>query len=180
MGLRPARTMRKPDSQAWARYSKKNPKKNYIKAMPHIAIHIFDMGSKKSDYEIKLELVSKEDIRIRSNALEAARQAANKYLEKSIPGNYYLKILTYPHHVIREHKMLTMAGADRLSQGMTLAFGRPTYTAAVLRKGQTLMLLETYSKYKEIAKESLERARKKLSGNYKIKVEQIANPSTVR
>jgi large subunit ribosomal protein L10e len=179
MGLRPARTMRNPDSQSWARYSKKNPKKNYIKAMPHIAIHIFKMGVEKKDYDLRLELISKNDIRVRSNALEAARQAANKLLEKSIPGNYYLRILTYPHHVIREHKMLTMAGADRLSQGMTLAFGRPTYTAAVLRKDQTLMYLETYSKFKEIAKESLERAKKKLSGDYKIKVEQVANPSAV-
>jgi len=62
---------------------------------------------------------------------------------------------------------------------MTLAFGRPTYTAAVLRKDQPLMYLETYSKFKKIAKESLERARKKLSGEYKIKVEQLANPSAV-
>jgi large subunit ribosomal protein L10e len=179
MGLRPARTMRNPDSQPWARHSRKNPKKNYIKAMPHIAIHIFKMGVEKKDYDLRLELVSKKDTRVRSNALEAARQATHKLLEKTIPGNYYFRILTYPHHVVREHKMLTMAGADRLSQGMTLAFGRPTYTAAVLRKDQTLMYLETYSKFKKIAKESLERAKKKLSGDYKIKVEQVANPSAV-
>ena len=179
MGLRPARTMRNPDSQPWARYSRRNPKKNYIKAMPHVAINIFKMGVEKNDYDLQLELVSKTDIRLRSNSLEAARQAANKLLEKNIPGNYLLRVLTYPHHVVREHQMLTMAGADRLSQGMTLAFGRPTYTAAVLKKDQTLMYLKTYSKFKKVAKESLERAKKKLSGDYKIRVEQIANPSAV-
>lgn len=169
MGLRPARTMREPKSQPWARFSIKVAKKNYIRARPHTPIQIFDMGTNKKDYDLTLYLTSDQDILIRSNAMEASRQAANKYLEKEIPGNYFLKVLTYPHYVIREHKMLTMAGADRLSQGMTLAFGRPSYTSAILKEGQPLFVLKTYSKYKDIAKEALERAKKKLSGKYTIK-----------
>ncbi len=56
---------------------------------------------------------------------------AYKYLSKYVGDpNFYLKINVYPFHVIRENKMLAMAGADRLQQGMRLAFGVPSGRAA--------------------------------------------------
>ena len=66
---------------------------------------------------------------LRSNALEAARQVANKHLESELVNNYYLTVVTYPHNVIREKKRATGAGADRLSQGMSLSFGSPSSIA---------------------------------------------------
>ena len=42
--LRPARSVRGIHSQAWARYSVKKPKKNYVKSLPHTSLMIFNMG----------------------------------------------------------------------------------------------------------------------------------------
>ncbi len=134
--LRPGRTCRTPNSQAWARYSQKKPRKNYIRALPHTSIQIFDMGKDNAEYTTKITLVSDQPIQLRSNALEAARQVANKHLEAAIPARYYLKLLVYPHNVISEHKMAAGAGADRVSRGMSLAFGRPISVAARIKANQ--------------------------------------------
>jgi large subunit ribosomal protein L10e len=54
-----------------------------------------------------------------SEALEAARICANKYLVK-IAGKegFHLRVRAHPYHVIRINKMLSCAGADRLQTGM--------------------------------------------------------------
>ena len=99
--IRPARTVRDIHSQAWARYSQKKPKKNYIRALPHTSLLVFNMGVDKDNYDLKATLNTTYPIQLRSNALEAARQIINKYLEIKIPGGYYFKVLVYPHNVIR-------------------------------------------------------------------------------
>jgi hypothetical protein len=49
-----------------------------------------------------------------SNALEAARICANKYLIKSVgKDNFHVRIRVHPYHVVRINKMLSCAGADR-------------------------------------------------------------------
>ena len=173
MRIRPARTTRKLNSQAWARYSIKKPKKNYIKALPHTSLLIFRMGVDKPDYDIRFLLKSEQDIQLRSNALEAARQAANKYLEKEIPGNYFFRVIKYPHNVLREKRMATGAGADRISQGMTLAFGKPSAVAARVYEGDPVFELKVDSNNRKIAYTALKRAASKLSGTYKIVAEKI-------
>jgi large subunit ribosomal protein L10e len=173
MRIRPARTTRKLNSQAWARYSIKKPKKNYIKALPHTSLLIFRMGTDKPDYDIRLLLTSEQDVQLRSNALEAARQAANKYLEREIPNGYFLRVITYPHNVLREKRMATGAGADRISQGMTLAFGKPSAVAARVFEGEPVFELKTDSSKRKVAYTALKRAASKLSGTYKIVVEKI-------
>ncbi|MGC8586819.1 MAG: 50S ribosomal protein L16 [Candidatus Micrarchaeia archaeon] len=177
MRLRPARATRKINSQAWARYSLRKPRKNYIKALPHTSLLIFKMGVDKPDYGMKLILEAENDVQLRSNAIEAARQAANKYLEREIPGNYFFRVLTYPHNVLREKRMATGAGADRISQGMTLAFGKPTAVAARVSRGQALFEVKIPSEKKEIGYEALRRSKSKLSGLYKIIRQDLGNAS---
>ena len=46
-----------------------------------------------------------------------------------------LKIYPFPHHIQRENKMLTGAGADRMQTGMQLSFGKPIAKSALLKKG---------------------------------------------
>ncbi len=166
--LRPARTVRDISSQPWARYSQKKPKKNYIRALPHTSLLVFNMGADKENYDLKVTLNTTYPIQLRSNALEAARQIINKYLEVKIPGGYYFKVLVYPHNVIREHKMATGAGADRISQGMSHAFGKPIGLAARLIKGQPVFMIKTTKQNMPIIREAFSRARSKLSGNYKV------------
>lgn len=175
MKLRPARTMRYIGSQAWSRYSVKKPKKNYVKALPHTSLLIFRMGVSKPDYEVTITLNSDQYVQLRSNSLEAARQVANKYLEREIPGAYFFRIVTYPHNVIREKKRATGAGADRLSQGMSMSFGKPVSIAARVRQGQAVLELKLNNSSRAVGKEALRRAASKLTGTYSVLMQETKN-----
>ena len=75
-----------------------------------------------------------------SEALEAARIAANKYMVKNAgKETFHLRVRVHPYHVLRINKMLSCAGADRLQQGMRGAFGKPLGTCARVAIGQILM-----------------------------------------
>ena len=168
MGIRPARSFRDPDKVAWTRWSKKKQNKNYIKAMPHRHLTNFRMGNKDGDYNVVYHLVAKNTYYHRDNALEAARKAANGYLEKKISGKYYFIINVYPHHVIRENKMVAGAGADRIQQGMRRSFGKPTHVAALVEEGQKLFTIYANSENESEIHEAMKRAARKLSGSFKI------------
>ncbi len=161
MPLRPGRCYR--------RLKRPYTRTEYIAGAPYVQIPRFELGNTKPkerarfDYVVKL--VSEEAGQMRANALEAARQMAYKYLSKYVGDpNFYLKIAVYPFNVIRENKMLAMAGADRLQQGMRLAFGVPTGRAVrVLRPDTVIMYVEIEGKNLAHAKEALRRAASKLS-----------------
>ncbi|MBS7618618.1 50S ribosomal protein L16, partial [Candidatus Bathyarchaeota archaeon] len=121
------------------------------------------MGNPNGNFKYETRLIALEDAQIRHNALEAARMATNKFLEEKLGGKeYFLKILVYPHHVLREHKIMTGAGADRLSEGMRRAFGRPAGLAARVKKGQNIMILRTAENGLSFAKEALTRGASKM------------------
>ncbi|MCL4387526.1 50S ribosomal protein L16 [Candidatus Marsarchaeota archaeon] len=170
--LRPARTFRYIFSQAWARYSQKKPRKNYIRAKPHTSLLVFNMGVDKPDFDTVLTLTTKQAIQLRSNSIESARQMINKHMELMAPGDFYFKVLVYPHMIIREHRMATGAGADRISQGMSHAFGKPVSVAARLREGQPIFMVKTKAKNVPHVREAFRRASSKLSGLYKLNIEQ--------
>lgn len=171
--IRPARTCRDISSQAWSRYSQKKQKKNFVRALPRRSILQFNMGTVSDSYDMKATLDAEHFIQLRSNALESARQAANRYLEAKIPGMYSFKVLVYPHNVIREHKIASGAGADRVSQGMSHAFGRPVGVAARVRARQGVLMVKTYSQNKAVVREAFRRASSKLSGHYKVGLSAI-------
>ena len=59
--------------------------------------------------------VSDEKEQLTSEALEAARVSANKYMGKYAgKDNFHMRIRAHPFHVLRINKMLSCAGADRL------------------------------------------------------------------
>lgn len=59
--------------------------------------------------------VSDEKEQLTSEALEAARVSANKYMSKFAgKDNFHMRIRAHPFHVLRINKMLSCAGADRL------------------------------------------------------------------
>jgi large subunit ribosomal protein L10e len=175
VGLRPARTCREIKKVAWTRFSQKKPKKSYISSMPHTNLVNFRMGVKKPEYNVKYELVAKKPIQLRDNALEAGRQAANKYLEKTLPSNYYFHLRVICHNVLRENKMIAGAGADRLQKGMRASFGRPTDRAARIQKNQAILSIETFEQNEKFVKEALRRMRLKLSGSWTIKKSLMKN-----
>jgi large subunit ribosomal protein L10e len=143
--------------------------------MPHLSLLVYNMGDPKKNYEVQYDLCSETDIQLRDNALEAARQAANKYLEKRIPNQYYFFVRVYPHNVIRENKMIAGAGADRLQKGMRAAFGRPTDRAARIRAGQAVFTFKSLAEHRQHIMEAIRRAKAKMSGKYYVNETPIAS-----
>src|SRR3989344_6316461 len=111
--------------------------KGYIKAFPAHKISRFEMGDKKKQFAYKVKLVSKDTLQLRQNAIESARMIINRNLQNTLNGNYFLQINVYPHHAIRENKMLGGAHADRIQSGMAHSFGKVSNTAAQVKKGKT-------------------------------------------
>ena len=65
---------------------------------------------------------------------------------------------TYPHQILRENKQATGAGADRVSQGMRLSFGKNVGTAARVQRGQTVISIKTEPENYLAAKDALRKA----------------------
>ncbi len=157
MPLRPARCYTHFSGPPYTR-------REYIHGVPPPKITKFEMGNRDmmENAEVKGELVVVEAGQIRHNALEAARIAVNKYLSSTVgDANFYFRIKVYPHHVLRENKMMAFAGADRLQDGMRQAFGKPIGTAARVYPGH--VVLEVWGKKKDMdhIKEALRRGANK-------------------
>jgi large subunit ribosomal protein L10e len=76
--------------------------------------------------------------------------------------NFHLKLRVFPHHVLRENKQATGAGADRVSEGMRLAFGKAVGTAARVEKGQAIFTTYTTAQYLDKTKMALRAGGHKL------------------
>jgi len=133
------------------------------------------MGNRKraeaGDFEICLELQVDNSCQIRDTALEAARQVANSTIrDEAGAEDYALRIHTYPHQILRENKQATGAGADRVSQGMRLSYGKNVGTAARVKRGQTVVSVRTNANNYAAARESLRKAGCKFPTPCTIKV----------
>ena len=161
MGLRRAHCYRW-DSQPYTRFSN-NPSASFITGVPGMKITKFDMGDPNGGWEIRVDMVCDADMQIRHNALEAARQTATRCLEKALgKKGFYMKIRVYPHHVLRENKQATGAGADRVQTGMRQSFGKPVGKAARVHKGQEIISISVPADKLAVAKEALRKAKAKL------------------
>ncbi len=120
--------------RAYTRKSKYKVK-GYIKAAPICKLQKFNFGDNKTTFPHKVFLLSKERIQVRQNALESARTSVVRRLTTTLGKNYHFQIRAYPHHVLRENKMIAGAGADRMQTGMQLSFGKTAGLAAQLKEG---------------------------------------------
>merc|ERR1719273_2360838 len=112
-----------------------------------------------------MHLISKEKIQISSEALEAARITANRYLITMCgKDHFHCRIRVQPFHVTRINKMLSCAGADRLQTGMRHAWGKPMGTAARVNIGSVLMSVRVKDADKPHALEAMRRTAFKLPG----------------
>ena len=153
---------RKPASM-YRRTERPYTRREYMGGVPGSKVVHYDMGNLQDDFPVNLTLVVKEPCQIRHTALEAARVAANRYLLKQCGRTgFHLKLRVYPHHVIRENKQATGAGADRVSSGMRRAFGKAVGTAAQVVAGQKVFTLGVTPEFLEDAKTALTRAGHKL------------------
>jgi large subunit ribosomal protein L10e len=140
--------------------------------VPDPKIRIYDVGMKRSDVDAFphcVHLVSWEKENVSSEALEAARIAANKYMTKFAGKEaFHLRVRVHPFHVLRINKMLSCAGADRLQTGMRGAFGKPQGVCARVQIGQILLSIRCRDNHAAVAAEALRRAKFKFPGRQKV------------
>lgn len=133
MARKPASMYRQVKGMAYTR-------RKFMGGVPNSRIQQFDMGNLNEEFPVILDLKVTNRVQIRHTALEAGRIAANKVLTKEAGvANYHLKVRVYPHIVLRENKLATGAGADRVSSGMRQAFGKNVGTAARLERNQVIL-----------------------------------------
>merc|ERR1712117_490339 len=156
MGRRPARCYRYCKNKPY-------PKSRFCRGVPDPKIRIYDLGSKKASvmsFPLHIVMVSDELEQLSSEALEAARICANKYMTNHIgKESFHLRIRCHPFHVTRINKMLSCAGADRLQTGMRGAYGKPQGLVARVRIGQPLMSIRVRDHHEAHAYEALRRAK---------------------
>jgi large subunit ribosomal protein L10e len=148
-------------------------RKEYIKGFPPPKIVKFTMGDTKGTWDYEARLIALQRTQIRHSALEATRVATNRVLMDKLINDYLLKILPYPHIILRENKMIFGAHADRLQQGMRRSFGRTIGTAARVEPGQTLVTVRVKTNGLETAKESLKRGSAKLPIPCRIVIQKL-------
>jgi len=152
-------------------------RRKYIKSTPPLRVVKFTMGEPSEDYEYTVELVSQEKKAVSGRSLESARIAANRLMaEKYGAKGYFLRVCVYPHEIVRMHKFMGFAGADRLSQGMRRAFGKPSARAARVNNGQTVLSISTNRERVEDAKAALKRAGMKLPFTFRVEVRKRPPP----
>jgi large subunit ribosomal protein L10e len=165
MGRRPARCLRIQKNKVYV-------KSRYCRGVPDAKIRIFDCGAKKTnvrDFPFVAHLVSNEKEQISACALEAARVTCNKYLTKNAGKDaYHIRTRCHPYHVVRQNKMLSCAGADRLSSGMRGSYGKPMEVTARVDIGDILISIRAKDPTGPKVIEALRRAKFKFAGNQKI------------
>ncbi len=144
MALRKGSAYSKRYARPYTRVSKKRTK-SYIKTVPNSRIVKFKMGDQRGydngEYLVQLHMVSKDNCQLRDNSIEAIRQYLNRFLQIKIGKEFYLEVKMFPHHILRENKMLTGAGADRMQTGMSRSFGKTMGRAALVKPGQILYIV---------------------------------------
>ncbi|WP_418280564.1 50S ribosomal protein L16 [Halorubrum sp. DTA98] len=169
MSDKPASMYRKIDKPSFTR-------REYITGIPgsKIAQHnMGDLSSDPDDYPVQISLRVEEELQVRHGSLESSRLSANRHLIKELgEGNYKMTLRKFPHQVIRENKQATGAGADRVSDGMRQAFGKPVGTAARLKANDIVFTAYCDVEQAPVVKEAFRRAYNKLSPPCRITVDR--------
>jgi len=145
--------------------------KSFVRSTPTPKIARYVMGEHRKHFGYKLLLRSNIPIQIRDLCLESARQASNRHLEMTLGAtNYRYVVRVYPHHHLRENPLAAGAGADRMSTGMKMSFGKVIGIAAQIKKGQAIFELNINKEHLPVAKEALRRATCKLPKSCTVEV----------
>ncbi len=151
--------------------------KSYVKTIPPNKLAKYMMGDVQGfytgKYKFMVSLIEEDAIQLRDNAVEAARQLLHRHLENKVKGNYFMLLRAYPHHIVREHKMLTGAGADRMSSGMAHSFGVPTGVSAQIKEGGRVITIFCNKDHVSIVREIMHMARAKIPGKKHVLIEEI-------
>ncbi|MHC1593022.1 MAG: 50S ribosomal protein L16 [Methermicoccaceae archaeon] len=163
---------RKP-AHMYRKFERPYTRRKFMGGIPGLKVVHFDMGNPSGSFPVVLELKVREECQIMDRALEAARVIGNKLLISSVGrANFHLKLNVYPHHVVRENKQATGAGADRVSDGMRKAFGKPVGYAARVHVNQTVFTLKVEPQHVKAGRTALQRVGHKLPSTMRIMVHE--------
>ncbi|MEN7982064.1 MAG: 50S ribosomal protein L16 [Nanoarchaeota archaeon] len=176
--LRKANAYSKKNVTPYTRTSKRR-QKSFIKTVPAQKIVKFSMGkvslANQGKLPHKLVVLCTEKVQIRHNALEACRQYINKQVDKELAGQYSFQIIPFPHHIQRENKMLTGAGADRMQTGMQLSFGKCVGKSAIMKKDSKLFVINVANpKAVSFVRKVLKQVKPKLPCKTKVLYEDLS------
>lgn len=168
MARKPAKMYRQIKGQSFTR-------REYTGGVPNNRILRYHMGNRKKaetgGFPVALELHADNACQIRDSALESARQVANSTIRDNAgTEGYALRMHTYPHQILRENKQATGAGADRVSQGMRLSFGKNVGTAARVKKNDVIVSIHTSAEFYLDARNALRKAGMKFPSPTHIRV----------
>lgn len=150
----------------------------YVRGRPHCKISRFVMGNRNKTFTYSVKLVSKTNLQIRHSALEAARTSGNRRMELNAGRpNYFFRVHKYPHHILRENALASGAGADRLSTGMQLSFGKPVGVATQVHRGDVVVEIGCEEEHLELAKDAMRLFKNKLPNSYYVVVEETPTGS---
>jgi large subunit ribosomal protein L10e len=178
MSLRKASSYSHRIARPYTRRSKSKTKA-YIKVAPFSKIVKFTMGSEKDFREKKhpfvVSMLAEEKTQIRDNALESGRMHLHKMMEDNSPGMYFIRVKVFPHHFLRENKSAGgMAGADRISTGMTQSFGQVIGRAAIVQPNNSLFIVTCADeKTARLARDALNTIKTKMPVKTKIVFEKL-------
>lgn len=158
-GIRPSACYRHFE-RPYTRKSKYKSKA-FIKTTPPSKLAKFEFGDLKSKFNCQIDLITRGDMQIRHNSIESARTVVIRRLTET-GKNYRLTIRTFPHQILRENKMLTGAGADRMQTGMQLSFGRAVSLAARVKANSPIFTVKVDKADSRAARKALEGAVAKL------------------
>lgn len=150
---------------------------SFIKMVPNSKLTKMRMGDlvgyREGKYKTILTVRSKHRVQLRDNALEGTRQFLNRFLTEKVGKEFYLEVKPYPHHIIRENKMLTGAGADRMQTGMALAFGKSIGRACLLKINDPIFVIAVNGTKNEAT-------ARKLIGSMKARLPCLVHIETTR
>lgn len=171
MGLRPGHCYASKKDRAFTRFAKTVPDKNYMGALPGLKTRQFNMGNSKKQFSHILDLIVEEHVQIRDNAIESARIIINRFLQRKLGvEGYFMRIRVYPFHVLRENRQAQGAGADRVSQGMSLSFGTSIGRAIRVRPGQKIISVLVDEQNIPIAKQAMLRANARIAAKLHVQI----------
>ena len=151
-------------------------RREYITGIPGSKIAQHNMGNLQTgpqDYPVQISLQLEEECQIRHGSLESARLSANRVMLKQVgQENYKMVLRKFPHQILRENKQATGAGADRVSDGMRQAFGKPVGTAARVQDGERVFTVYCDPEDADVGKEAFRRAYNKISPPARIVVDR--------
>jgi len=132
------------------------------------------MGNPAGKFEVELSLIGLERCQIRHQALEAARVAANRDMTKRAGRlNYHLRVRVKPLQYLRENKMISGAGADRVQDGMRRAWGKVIGSAARIKPNQPIVTIRVNRQHIKVAMVALKKAAPKIPTPCKITFDKI-------